>query len=258
MSSAPALSRQPLFASGLLARMWARLWPAIAFYPLAAPAGVFRGIADDIGLPVRRSFTAVEQVLLTAAPTHWLQGSPLDIHAVQLASTTVYITWFLAPITAGIGVLLFRPHDYWRFIAFLLIVYYAVMPFFALYPIEAPWAQDPDVRRFVAETFPEAAAKDPNPYAAMPSLHVALPAAAAFWYGLRSWMGRLVFGYSALIGVVVVFGGDHYVADVIAGYAVAAAAFVVARRLRLPVFATGPRESDRVGPLRAQHLDKAA
>jgi hypothetical protein len=258
MSSAAASPSQPFFASGLLARMWARLWPAVAFYPLAAPAGVIRGIADDIGLPVRRSFTGIEEVLLTAAPTHWLQGSPLDTHAMQLASTTVYITWFLAPITAGIGVLLFRPHDYWRFIAFLLIAYYAVMPFFALYPLEAPWAHDASIRRFVAETFPDAAARDPNPYAAMPSLHVALPAAAALWYGLRSWMGRLVLSYSALIGLVVVYGGDHYLADVLAGYAVAAATFLGARALRLPVFASEPRASDQDVLVPAQGLRRAA
>jgi membrane-associated phospholipid phosphatase len=170
----------------------------------------------------------------------------------------VYITWFLAPITAGLGVLLFRPHDYWRFIAFLLIVYYAVMPFFALYPLEAPWAHDASIHRYVAEMFPEAAAKDPNPYAAMPSLHVALPAAAALWYGLRSWMGRLALAYSALIGLVVVYGGDHYVADVLAGYAIAAVVFVAARRLHLPVFATEPQGRDGAVPLHAHRFDRAA
>jgi membrane-associated phospholipid phosphatase len=166
-----------------------------------------------------------------------LQGSFIDTHAAQLAATTVYITWFLVPVTTAFGVLLFRPRDYWRFIAFLLLVYYAVMPFFALYPLEAPWAHDPGIRRYVAEMFPEAAAADPNPYAAMPSLHVGLTAAAAFWYGLRTWPGRIVLGYSALIGLVVVYGGDHYLADVLGGYAIAGVSYFVARRLRLPVFA---------------------
>jgi hypothetical protein len=247
---------QPLFAPGFAWRMWSRLWPALAFYPLAAPAGFLRAIADDVGLPVRRQFSGLEEILLTAAPTHWLQGSVLDVHPVQLAAITVYITWFLMPITAGLGVLLFRPQDYWRFIAFLLIVYYAVMPFFMLYPLEAPWAHDVDIRRYLAEMFPEAAARDPNPYAAMPSLHVALPAAAAFWYGLRSWFGRIALVYSAVLGLVVVYGGDHYLADVIAGYAVAGAALLFARWSRLPVFATDQvRAGDSTRP---QELRRAA
>jgi membrane-associated phospholipid phosphatase len=228
---------KPLFAPGMARRMWSRLWPVAAFYALATPAGIIRAVADDIGLPVRRDFSALERVLLTDAPTLWFQGSLLDVHFAHLAATTVYITWFLVPITTAIGVLMFRPRDYWRFIAFLLLLYYAVMPFFVLYPLEAPWAQDPTIHRFVAEMFPEAAAQDPNPYAAMPSLHVALPAAAALWYGLRTFWGRLVLAYSALIGLVVVYGGDHYAADVAAGYAIAFATYASARRLKLPVFA---------------------
>lgn len=232
-----ATASEPLFAPGMGRRMWSRLWPVGAFYALATPAGIIRAAADDIGMPVRRDFSALERVLLADAPTHWLQGSLLDVHFVQLAATTVYITWFLVPITTAVGVLMFRPRDYWRFIAFLLLLYYAVMPFFILYPLEAPWARDASIHRFVAEMFPQAAAQDPNPYAAMPSLHIALPAAAALWYGLRTFWGKLVLAYSALIGLVVVYGGDHYAADVAAGYAIAFATYASARRLKLPVFA---------------------
>jgi membrane-associated phospholipid phosphatase len=90
----------------------------------------------------------------------------------------------------------------------------------------------------------------------MPSLHVALPAAAAFWYGLRSWFGRIALVYSAVLGLVVVYGGDHYLADVIAGYAVAGAALLFARWSRLPVFATDQvRAGDSTRP---QELRRAA
>jgi hypothetical protein len=237
---ATTLAGKPLFTPGIAGRMWARFWPAAAFYVIATPAGLIRAIADDAGMPVRTDFTAIERVLLTDAPTHWLQGSFIDVYLVQVAAITVYITWFMVPITTAVGVLMFRPRDYWRFIAFLLLLYYAVMPFFILYPLEAPWAQDGAIHRFVAERFPEAAAQDPNPYAAMPSLHVALPAAAAFWYGLNTFWGKLVLAYAALIGLVVVYGGDHYVADVLAGFALAAATYAAARALRLPLFAREP------------------
>ena len=236
---------RPLFTPGVAGRMWARFWPAAAFYVLATPAGLIRAFADDAGLPVRRHFTTIESIILTDAPTRWLQGSFVDVHLAQVAAIAVYITWFMVPVTTAIGVLLFRPRDYWRFIAFLLLLYYAVMPFFMLYPLEAPWAQDATIHRFVAERFPDAAAQDPNPYAAMPSLHVALPAAAALWYGLNTFWGKLVLGYAALIGLVVVYGGDHYLADVIAGFAIAAIVYAVARALRLPLFAREPIPSPR-------------
>ena len=231
---------RPLFTPGVAGRMWARFWPAAAFYVLATPAGFIRAFADDVGMPVRHDFTAIERFLLTDAPTRWLQGSFIDVYPTQVAAIAVYVTWFMVPITCAVGVLLFRPGDYWRFIAFLLFLYYAVMPFFMLYPLEAPWAQDATIHRFVAERFPDAAARDPNPYAAMPSLHVALPAAAALWYGLNTFWGKLVLGYAALIGLVVVYSGDHYLADVIAGFAIAAAVYATARALRLPLFAREP------------------
>jgi hypothetical protein len=237
MTTSASVLEKPLFSPGMGGRMWSRVWPALAFYVLSLPAVMVRAIADDIGLPIRRNFSAVEAALLTDAPTHWLQGSLVDVEWTQAAGAAIYFTWFFVPITTALGVLMFRPQDYWRFIAFLLLLYYAVMPFFILYPLEAPWAQDAGIHRFIGERFAEAAAQDPNPYAAMPSLHIALPAAAALWYGLGSLWGRVVLAYSALIGVVVIFSGEHYAADVAAGYAVAAATYVAARRLRLPVFA---------------------
>jgi hypothetical protein len=250
--------RKPLFTPGVLGRMWARFWPAAAFYVLATPAGFIRAIGDDVGFPVRREFSAIERIILTDAPTHWLQGSFVDVHWAQVGAIAVYITWFTAPFTTALGVLLFRPRDYWRFIAFLLLLYYAVMPFFMLYPLEAPWAQDATIHRFIAERFPEAAAKDPNPYAAMPSLHVAMPAAAALWYGLRTFWGKAVLAYSALIGLVVVYGGDHYAADVIAGYAVALAVYAAARRLHLPIFATDSARLPHAEPTPLPHRRRAA
>ncbi len=243
--------RGPIFAPGLGRRMWARFWPFVGFYLFAGQAAAFRAIADDIGFPVRRSFTLVEEVVLTTAPTHWLQGSFLDVLYVQLGATAIYITWSLVPITTGIGVLMFRPKDYWRFISFLVLMYCASMPLFALYPLEAPWAHDPEVRRFLTETFPGISGKDPNPYAAMPSLHVGLIAASALWYGLGSVMGRIVFAYSVLMSFVVVYGGDHYVADVLGGYAVALALYGAARLLRLPLFVWGSTEL-RSAPVESQ------
>jgi hypothetical protein len=233
-----AQPRFRVFAPGVLGRMWSRTWPLLAFYPLVIPAGLFRGIADDIGFPVRSSFTAIEGFLLSTAPNHLLQGSLIDVYATRQVALALYVTWFMAPLTTALGVILFRPRDYWRFIAFLVIVYYAAMPFFALYPLEPPWAHDPDIRRFVAERWPGPAAADPNPFAAMPSLHIALPAAAAFWYGWRPWYGKAVWAYTAALAFGIVYAGDHYLADAAAGVLLAYAVHRTVRALRLPLLAS--------------------
>jgi hypothetical protein len=219
--------------------MWWRVWPAGMYYLLALPAATVRSFADDYGAPVRRNFGQVEAALFNVGPNHWLQGSFIDVDFTRSAGAAIYFTWFFVPITTALAVLLFRPHDYRRFIAYLLFVYYAVLPFYLMYPLEPPWAHDAAVTRYIGEIFPEAMAADPNPYAAMPSLHVALPAAAALWYGPRNPWGWCVLAYSAVISLVVVLCGEHYLADVVAGYAFATVVYVAARTLGLPLFARG-------------------
>lgn len=236
--SATALStaaKRPIFVPGFRRRLLLRFGPLFGFYIASIPAGFIRAYADDIGLPVRESFTAVESVLLTAEPSRWLQHLFLDVHFLQQAAFYVYFSWFFMPVSAGLPLILTRPKLYWRLIAFLLLTYYAGMAFFILYPLEPPWLHAPEIQRVIALVVPETVGKDPNPYAAMPSLHVALPAAAALWYGWRHPYGKLFWGYSALIGLTVVYTGDHYLADIAGGYLLAWAAYALARRSPIPL-----------------------
>jgi membrane-associated phospholipid phosphatase len=62
-----------------------------------------------------------------------------------------------------------------------------------------------------------------NPIAAMPSIHTAVTVLLVFpaWYSGRRWfIAALV--YSVLMGITLVYTGEHYVVDVAMGAAVAA------------------------------------
>src|SRR5439155_7863760 len=82
------------------------------------------------------------------------------------------------------------------------------------------WQSDPD------------ALGDPNPSAAMPSVHTAVTAVLA----LSLWRWRRAFGlagaaYTAAMGFSLVYLGEHYVVDVLAGLLCAgAASWLVVRR----------------------------
>jgi membrane-associated phospholipid phosphatase len=152
----------------------------------------------------------------------------------------VYASWFALPLIATMPLLGKRNRDAWRLVALVMVVYYAGMPFFALYPLSPPWMSEHVTRVFYL-VHPEVAGKDPNPYAAMPSLHVALPAVVFLWYGWRSGFGKLMLAWTALIAVTVVYTGDHYVADIIAGCALAAAVYGLVRAMRLPLLASQPQ-----------------
>lgn len=77
-----------------------------------------------------------------------------------------------------------------------------------------------------------------NPVAAFPSLHAAYPVLVAvfFWPRLRSWRSVVLrvalTAYPLAMGFVLVLSGEHYVVDVLAGWAVVALVVAVARRRR--------------------------
>jgi hypothetical protein len=232
-------TKRGLFLPGFWGRIGTRAGIVFLYYLVALPAASFRGVADDIGFPINVHFNAVEAVIFTDAPTHWLQSAFL--HHVFLQHTAVYIygSWFMMPLIATMPLFTSeRGRDHWRLFGFLMLTYYAAMPLFALYPLQPPWMHDPDgVSRVIFMLRPELAGRDDNPFAAMPSLHIAMPAAAALWHGWRSRYGRFLFGYTGLIGVTIVFTGDHYVADIVGGYALAGAVYTFVRWSRLPLLA---------------------
>lgn len=215
---------------------WNKIGPVVVFYAMMVPLANIRALADDHGLPIRRDFIGIEEVLLTAAPNHWFQALFLGAVPLQYLATGIYFSWMLLPLTAGLPLLLKRRrHEYWHLIAFMLLVQLSAMPLFYLYPLEPPWLHHADIARVQDLVFNRTSGSDNNLYAAMPSLHVAMPVAVAFWYGLRDRYGKLALGYAGLISVVIVYTGDHYVADIAGGVALAAVMYGLVRWLRLPI-----------------------
>jgi membrane-associated phospholipid phosphatase len=77
-----------------------------------------------------------------------------------------------------------------------------------------------------------------NPVAAMPSLHTAYATLAAgfFWFGRRWWHKLLLACYPLAMGFTLLYGGEHYLIDELAGAAyalVVIAGWRILRRRRL-------------------------
>jgi membrane-associated phospholipid phosphatase len=183
-----------------------------------------RGWMKDLGAPVRAD--GLELGLFGTLPTLWLQHHLLG-HARSFfdwATVVVHASWFVVPWLAGLLVTLRRRERIGSFFIAWLVLWAVVLPVFALTPMQPPWMANHDVTRVVATKL-GSDVRDPNPFAAMPSMHVALPAVIAFWFIRERWFapGTVMILYSALVGFEVVFSGEHYVTDVIAGFLVAAA-----------------------------------
>jgi membrane-associated phospholipid phosphatase len=183
-----------------------------------------------------------------------------------------YLFHFAAPLATGLWLWLRHRERFGTFVGAYVLVMAAGFLVYLLYPEMPPWlaAQTgrlPPVHRIVVETLQRLgsfgtlyAGADPEPNAAMPSLHVAVPmiiaCAAVTVRGLgrpASWLWLL---YPATISFGVVYLGEHYVADVVAGLALGVVAHLAAAQLApsappprpAPVPRLCARQSDRRWP----------
>ena len=181
-----------------------------------------RSFADDVSPISPINLAPIETALFGTVASEWLQSHAQATSIVDL-SVLVWGSFFWIPLVlvATIGVKN-GSHLLLRFLMFHAILVLASDLLYALVPARPPW-MDADVIRFVATQSQDGGTRlDRNPYAAFPSLHVALPMAYAVWFaiGERPWMRRLrygMFAWTAAVCWAVVYTGEHYILDVIGG-----------------------------------------
>jgi PAP2 superfamily len=190
---------------------------------------------------------AVEAGLVGAAQRH-----PLLLQLAEVWYSALHL-----PVTAAVGGWLFvRRRDAagaWR--AAWVAVTLSALVGFAAWPT-APPRLLPDALRQLPAALPAAAEGSwvsgvTNPYAAMPSLHVAWAvwcAAAVATTSGRAWR-HLVWCYPAGTVLVVLVTANHYLADVAAGLALAAAGAGLARWIVRSAQRREQQVDQRVGDL---------
>ncbi len=207
-----------------------------------------RGIAPRTGIP-----PIVSEL---AAADRWLGGGQLPTailqHAlaplgevVDDAATVVYFCHFLVPIGVGLVLWLVDRRLFLRFVTALMGLAFACFVVYLLVPTAPPWyAQDHAVaccfRRVIGTTLPSAVSPyyqslNPNPVAAFPSLHAAFPMLALL--ALRALDRRLVWpalAWCLMVWFSIVYLGEHYLVDALAGIGSAALAWAAMTRLVAP------------------------
>jgi hypothetical protein len=204
------------------------------------------GIADGLGRPVHvRSVAEADYWLFWGhLPSFELQQrffDPERAHWYDWAATLQHAMHFVLPVLVGLAIWLRSRRTYWRYMASVLVLFTIGFVIYALYPAAPPWmaglyGATPPVDRIAVVTvqrLPTSAPIglaythfNPNEVAAVPSLHAALPMLIALVLvrlaGPRALPALL---YPALLGLGVVYLGEHYVIDVLVGYGVALLAF---------------------------------
>lgn len=206
-------------------------------------------------------------------PTTVLQASlwdPSHVHWYDYAATVLYLMHFVVPLVVAFAFWMWRKRLYWRFVASYLLLSYAGFLTYMLYPMAPPWWAAGEHRippvigiadqvRYGGVDNPVELATQffkPNPVAAMPSLHAAFPVLVwlVLWRVWPRW-GWATIVYPLGMAFSLVYLGEHYVTDILAGwlYALGAFAFVwgeyggLGRRLAAIHSVIRPGRADRSG-----------
>jgi membrane-associated phospholipid phosphatase len=217
-----------------------------------------RGLANSLNVEVlhRGPFYAPmidgDKAIFGVVPTTWLQQQLWSGHLRFNDQVLALLdrAHFIVPPTLLFLIWLERRDLFLRCATALLVVSFAAVVGFFLFPAAPPWLAahhgliDPVARigSLQASDSPVSSATSwlqahlaRNEVAAMPSLHAAYSLLSfVFAYAWRRRVGLALAWYPLAMWFAVVYLGDHYVVDLVAGVVFAAASWLVSGRLLRP------------------------
>ena len=222
---------------------------------------VLRGAADGLVFPVHET----PQIRVEAAlfggpvPTTWLQEhfwhGANHLHWWDYATWFLHLTHFFATFIAAAVIWVFAREHFSRYSAMICVLALTGFATYVLYPAAPPWmaAQHGNLgesNRMIGPIWHhipvthagavfEHGQGYANDVAAMPSLHAAfaLLFSLYLWRLVPRWIRPVLAVYPIAMSLALVYSGEHYLVDCIAGWVYAVATFLAvnwafARRAR--------------------------
>jgi len=241
-------------------RRWAQVFVDACCYALLWFAYEnTRGAADGLGMPLQLDLMrSLDRVLfLGGQPTEWMQARWYDPGVVgwhdQLLSL-VYYTHFVVPVVAIASVWAFDRTLWLRYIRRLATLICVACIAFVLVPTVPPWMASDErfgfgvgeplvrhTRSGIVDLGFGGFAHDwgvtldwSNAVAAMPSLHAAFSLFVVLFFlpMLRwRWLRVVAFAYPLLMAVALVYFAEHWVIDVLVGWALTVGVFAAWQRV---------------------------
>ncbi|GIF15142.1 PAP2 superfamily protein [Actinoplanes teichomyceticus] len=230
------------------ARDWVPVVLLLTLYNLS------RGFADNIRTPHVTEMIDADRWMFGwmtggEVPTVWLQQRlyvPDDVQWWEALVSMVYLSHFVASLGTAIVLWLVARHRWAQFMRRWFVLGLAGLATYFVYPAAPPWWAavngylDHSVPRlslrggqelgmhgaFSIVKLGQAAA---NPVAAMPSLHTAYALMVVLFFALmvrKRWWPLLAL-YPLAMTFTLVYSGEHYVIDVLVGWAYVVFAFTV-------------------------------
>jgi hypothetical protein len=221
----------------------------VAFMPYALAWLIFsllRALADETPVGLRtEQVTDIERWLFGGhIPTIWLQErlfDPTHIAWYDYATTFIHWSYFVVPHILGIIIWRRSPELYRRYLMTTILTMGVGLVIYFLSPAAPPWltadrAPQQDIFRVMANVGRSLNSSlydrtysvlgDPNPVAAMPSLHEAITFIVFLFATKFGWKwGVAGFLYAIAMAFSLAYTGEHYVIDTLVGAAIATYAF---------------------------------
>jgi membrane-associated phospholipid phosphatase len=230
-------------------RSWGRMlleW--LPFYGLLVAYDFLRGAVAvaPADAHVAPQFAIDKLLGAGVVPTVWLQdhlwhaGHP---RWYDYGVWAVYMTHFFAVwVTAAVLWCVAR-HRFRRYVVLTVVLTLGAFLTYWLYPAQPPWVtaqslQIAPIDRIVPEVWGQLGVQTVqsvyengslvNTVAAMPSLHAAYPLMLLLFFWPAGPAARIGLGlYTLAMGFTLVYSGEHFVTDILAGWAMAGAAYVL-------------------------------
>lgn len=235
------------FIVGNIGRPWARQRQMVLdllFYAAMWLSYDFsRGMADSVGMPlqVHAPLNIDRFLFLGTDPNVWMQDHFWNdsVRWYDVIGSLVYFTHFFLPVAASVY-LWIRFREQWiRYIRRFATVLFAGVATYVILPTAPPWMASKNygllepLERSTGRGWGELGLGTvhnvllrgqqwANPTAAMPSLHAAfaLFVVVFFWNRMpRTWLRYSSLAFPLAMALSLVYFGEHYVIDILAGWA---------------------------------------
>ncbi len=195
------------------------------------------GLADDLNDTVHYMPMAHFDMWLGGGelPTRWLQGHMWDgqVRWYDFYFYLLYTAHFITPLVVAVLIWKRRPEMYWTYVGAIMGLSFAAFVTYVVFPAAPPWLSSdyhliPQIHRVSHDIWEAVGITDPdtlysrlspNLVAAVPSLHSAYPLLILIFlsrlFGWRRVWWVAIYPVSLWIGIV--YMGEHYVFDILAG-----------------------------------------